>query len=346
MTYDPFDFDTLDDIQVRLWESGRDPSVLEELAAFGRASDSDIWASAAAILSTSNERAIARWTREIDSEFSELCRPVSFYKGSFTFGTAGTTDRRESLVTHKKLRHIQKFYFEGDPLCSSRGSFDDQMGRIGNSEMFDGAIEMVFSGNGISPEGLAGFVSGGRRHNLRRLAFSWEAVDAEGLALLAGAPDLADLRELDLEFAALDNQRPGIEPLGHASFAGTLCVLRLRATYLRADSVEALVEHDRLLEGLRELDFGGPMEGWNEFGDDGLEMLAACESLRNLERLNIRACGVGDRGLQALLESPNLPNLKALDLGPSAEYADTNHYSEEMVAALEARFGVVFDGPE
>jgi uncharacterized protein (TIGR02996 family) len=77
---------------------------------------------------------------------------------------------------------------------------------------------------------------------------------------------------------------------------------------------------------------------------DALAPLTECETLRGLETLDARYVELNDRTVLALLDSPNLANLKRARL---ELYRDSPSVSEPLKARLEARFGPdVFGGEE
>lgn len=73
-------------------------------------------------------------------------------------------------------------------------------------------------------------------------------------------------------------------------------------------TVGQLVNHP-LVAPLRELSFVD-----SRVGDNGLELLARAEGLRDLRKLGLAFCGVGGRGLAALRVADALPRLESLDL--------------------------------
>jgi uncharacterized protein (TIGR02996 family) len=138
---------------------------------------------------------------------------------------------------------------------------------------------------------------------LTRLFLNWS--DEEGIAALSDSPHLAGLRWLKLPCNDLS-------PEGVAALAATRHLTRLQILELEYNPFG--VAGVRALAGgtwkeLARLDLGSC-----ELGDEGAVALAECRSLRGLRSLSVDSNKITAGGVRALVRSPHLRNLVWLSL--------------------------------
>ncbi len=161
---------------------------------------------------------------------------------------------------------------------------------------------------------------------LRGLSFSESGLRAQEVARLLASPHLKNLRSLTVNYHGLDHGDEIVRVVARLRGPRYLNCLylmgeRIGLEGLRDLLVWPLLKHVRVL-GL----------GQNDFGDEGVELLAASRRLRGLEHLDLLQAEITDRGARALAASPHLAGLTYLDLL-------ANDISPAGQALLVERFG-------
>jgi hypothetical protein len=163
-----------------------------------------------------------------------------------------------------------------------------------------------------------------------------------GAKALATAPAIAGLRALKLTFTRIGGA--GLEALARARHLRALESLEIVSSGITADSVVVLARSP-VCTTLKELILSLCV-GTNNFGDDGIRLIAASASVQKLEELHLAGVPLGRAGLNALLRSRYLGGLKHLSLSlPHSDEGETK--IKVFRTALEKHFGPVvelFDG--
>jgi len=136
---------------------------------------------------------------------------------------------------------------------------------------------------------LARMVTQPRPRPLRHLRLTTD-LGADGAAILATAPALAQLEGLDLSFIALS--RSDLEVLTNSPHLRRLRSLALAGADLDDADLAVLAGG---FPALRELDLGR-----NRFGLAGLDTLTSAAFFAGLDRLDLAEVGLGDAGAQRL----------------------------------------------
>jgi uncharacterized protein (TIGR02996 family) len=179
--------------------------------------------------------------------------------------------------------------------------------------------------------------------------------EAEGVRLLAGSEQLAQLTGLVLQFSPMGDE--GAELIARSPHLKRLTLLDLYESALEVSGVRALARSANLA-GLTTLVLGGacqtgegdpwvePLVGtggqigqlthlhlsFNSIGDAGARALAQFSCLANLTTLDLKHNQIGTEGAIALANSQHLRKLRTLELRG-------NPLDEEAQAALKRRFG-------
>ena len=142
---------------------------------------------------------------------------------------------------------------------------------------------------------------------------------------MASSPFLTKLKALELEANEIGDaaliklfQSPNLAKITHLNVNGnnmTLSGLRILLQSSFASQLRSL------------------NVGWNrKLGLAGARLLSATRELANLRDLTVRYCGIPAEGISALLASPHLTNVKALDI-------EGNGIGERDRSAYQKRFG-------
>jgi uncharacterized protein (TIGR02996 family) len=145
---------------------------------------------------------------------------------------------------------------------------------------------------------------------VRELDLSYCKLADEGATFLARHPHLPRLRHLDLRGNGITSA--GLRALIESEHRGTIESLVLCANRVTGDDACALLASGRWTN-LTELDL------WNTgLGDAGVARLAACPALALLTTLVLNCNGITDEGAVALAASPHVRNLRTLSLATNA----------------------------
>jgi uncharacterized protein (TIGR02996 family) len=178
-----------------------------------------------------------------------------------------------------------------------------------------------------------------------------QQIGDEGAEVLAGSPNLADLKLLQLgqnglglrgmtallssryltkvEELDLSNNRPGGDWITALASTGPRRLLKLTLEDNQLDGQAVVLLADAVaLEGVRELSRRG-----NPIGDQSAAALAGSARLTQLRKLGLGSCDIGDEGANALAGSSTLDRLEGFTgLG----LAD-NRYGQEAARRLRKR---------
>jgi uncharacterized protein (TIGR02996 family) len=137
---------------------------------------------------------------------------------------------------------------------------------------------------------------------VRRIGFN----DLRSIPRLAGCPDLASIRELDLSGCTV--REAGVQVLGQSPYLTRLTWLALRGCNLGTGGPRLLAEWPALA-GLRHLDLAR-----TNLGNDGVAALARSPHLGELTSLSLTANRIEPVGFRALAEAGCWPRLQVLFL--------------------------------
>jgi uncharacterized protein (TIGR02996 family) len=181
------------------------------------------------------------------------------------------------------------------------------------------ALELDGGLFGIQPNCVASLAAPGFSA-LRCLALRNVALNDRGARILASAPHLTDLVELDLGIHSAETvarseiNRNQIADAGAQALAGSRNFLEVRRLVLDGNRISSrglyYLAHTSAFATLRELSLRS-----NDIDDDGLRTLAIGAAAPTLDRLDLAAnYGITGAGIAALAESPRLATITALDL--------------------------------
>jgi uncharacterized protein (TIGR02996 family) len=160
----------------------------------------------------------------------------------------------------------------------------------------------------IGPEGARTLLSSPHLERLKLLNLYSNNIGPEGAAALAGA-GLGGLLSLRLTWNGVGDK--GAVRLAKAPFLGQLTTLALGVNEIRPAGLYALVSSPHLTR-LRRFE-----PGYNELGDRGVWWLAESPYLSELEVLDLSCSSLGDEGVVALAGA-SLPRLRVLGLQNNA----------------------------
>ncbi|GJL66075.1 MAG: hypothetical protein NPIRA05_10460 [Nitrospirales bacterium] len=182
-----------------------------------------------------------------------------------------------------------------------------------------------YSKNSLSENGAQELANAPNLQNLRFLDLGFNDIGDRGFEYLAKSEYLANVEELHLQ--ANEISHDSFVYISVSKFLHNVCVLDLSHNDLCDRAVESLV-------------LAAPMQVttlWlyhNDIKDRGVRMIANAPMTQQLVELNLAQTGMTDQGAQSLLDSEYLVQIQTLFLG-------LNDFSDEMKIQLANRFGEV-----
>jgi len=216
------------------------------------------------------------------------------------------------FTSDASLAHVDVLEVTGDELATGGTAASNPVAlALAESRRVSSLVELSFHGTGLRPSGARALIASPHLTRLRALSFSWEELGASVIAALRN--HLPHLRSLRMNFCfAGQLSAKLLGALGHAACAGNLRWLELGGNGIRDDGAIALAETG-LLDGLSVLRIGQSQAG-NALRAPGVAAIVARAGVRSLVALDVSGNRFARAGVTALLESPHLGNLRALDL--------------------------------
>src|SRR5262249_6102214 len=153
------------------------------------------------------------------------------------------------------------------------------------------------------------------------------ASDPAGLRDLADSAALAWVDSLAVDDKDFDDELAG-KLASSPGARGLRCLTLEDGRALTVNGVSALLA-EGALPSLVELGLWGV-----RVGDEGMRRIAQLPGLARLRRLRMVACGFGDAGAAALIESPHLAGIEELTLGCLNFYERDTRIGDAALAAL------------
>lgn len=171
--------------------------------------------------------------------------------------------------------------------------------------------ELILTDNEIGETGARALAASPYLGHLQRLEVGGNRFGPAGAEAIACSESLSSLEIAGFSDNVLGT--PRLHTLGRVYELLRIPRLDLSANGLNASSLQAILHRPAHAEAmpvrLRELDLS-----FNELGDAGARVLAACPHLSQLEVLRLGNCAIGDDGTRALANSPFLNQVAELNL--------------------------------
>jgi uncharacterized protein (TIGR02996 family) len=175
----------------------------------------------------------------------------------------------------------------------------------------------------LGPKGVAELAAAPFLGQLRELDLSNCHIGPEGVEPLVSSPNFRCPNQLELDSNAISGA--GLRALLKAPGLERVIVLRLESTRLNADDIAELAACPRLA-GLLHL----CLSPGSALGPAGAQALAGSRHLRSLASLELSGCPIGEQGARALARSTTLRKLQ-LEI-------DQEGVSDDTLAALKERY--------
>jgi len=186
--------------------------------------------------------------------------------------------------------------------------------RLARSSLLGQLSSLNLSGNDIGDKGVEALAAFGRLGGLQSLGLAYTSMRADALRALLAAR-LPPLRKLTLGCNVLRDE--GARLVAKSAKLAGLRELDLGDCELTEEAA-SLLASSRHLAGLTMLQLGNEIEGGNAIGDEGLEAIANSPNMANLMELDVGDNAITADGVRALLESPLIRHLYALNLSSNA----------------------------
>jgi uncharacterized protein (TIGR02996 family) len=197
-------------------------------------------------------------------------------------------------------------------LTLTRNRLDDNaIEQLARSPHLANLEELDLSENLIGETGARAIAASSHLGKLQRLELRDNRLGPVGAEAVAGSDRLASLQRLGL--SRNDVGLPRLLSLSRAHALLGVPVLDLSANGLKAAALQAMF-------GRRQGPDDGPVRlthldlTYNELGDDGARVLAACPHLAGVLALRLSHCGIGDEGCRALANGPHFDRVEVLEL--------------------------------
>ncbi len=282
-----------------------------------------------------------------EGKLSEQFAPVAA-SGSFSATAAGGLLRLAPITSHipyERHKELPEFFnhpvfehVEGLDMAFDELCFENEYGNqfaceLAKTKHAASLVDLTFSGSGLTCSGAEELLSSPFLQQLRRLCFCWEALGLSSLEILA--QHLPKLQSLTLEFCLGGNDvDKALCSLASAPWAEQLRWLDLSGNSLGDDSLEYLLRSP-LIRGLQVLRYG-ESEDSNRIGEKGALSLAKSKETKELLFLDLHGNVLNAPAISALIESPNLKNLRFLGLGGIGLSAEVREEPFDVVQPLVA----------
>jgi uncharacterized protein (TIGR02996 family) len=206
----------------------------------------------------------------------------------------------EAIVTSSHLARLRRLdlgmNYSGDEAIQA-------LARAG----FSSLTTLVLSYNKLGAAGMTALADSPHLTSLEHLSIPWNNMGPAGALALASSRYLTNLRSLNLWGTSIGDE--GAKHLAAWPGLAHLTTLILNVRSAGVGGVRALAA-SRYLSNLRVLELA-----YNTLTDEAAEALAASRSLRQLRKLVLYGnTHISPSGLKAIVESPHLPNLVAVNM--------------------------------
>ena len=239
-----------------------------------------------------------RWTEGLEG----LMVGCTYRRGlieSITVNSAAFLDRGKEIFSYGPIRRVR---FSDASHC-----FAELM----DSRFLDQIPEIDLCGNTLGNGGISQLARSKHFANVEYLHLGFNDLTDQGLRALADMPQLAQLRELYLDYNR-SLSTPGLRALADSPYMSNLRHLDLSGNSLNESALKVLING----ESLKKLD--SLVLAGNQIGDGGVEALVRSELLtRMLKRnpaLDLRRNNIGPVGMRALGASPIVEPMEELNL--------------------------------